>query len=162
MMISGLSTQMGVMKPAALFVMLTFVGGLASAQNACPCVPVTQLWTVETCDSWNCAASMVIMANGNPHVLTVPAPSNDGRWLVLKRINTGSYIPPADAPFILETFEGVDGASARFAAIGDDHGRMILSVPDGKFVVVISREPLTKQGAAKLDQEHAQLDQEPR
>jgi hypothetical protein len=137
------------MKPVALFVIIvTFLGRLAAAQNACPCVPVTQVWTVETCGNWNCAASAVIMANGDPHILTLPAPSNDGRWLVLKRVNTGSYVAPADGPFALESFDGFDGASARFTAVASTYVPMIMSVPDGKFVVVMSREPLTKHRAA--------------
>ncbi|HEV2722524.1 MAG TPA: hypothetical protein VG323_21055, partial [Thermoanaerobaculia bacterium] len=78
-------------------------------------------------------ASAMIMADGDPHVLAMPAPANDGRWLIVRRVNTGSYVPPADAPFLLESFDGVDGASARFTSIPSDRGPMILSVPDGKF-----------------------------
>jgi hypothetical protein len=135
------------MKPAALFVALTLVAVLLPAQNVCPCVPVTHLWTVESCDSWNCAASAAIMANGDPNVLTMPAPGNDGHWLVLKRVNSGSYIAPPDAPYLLESFDSVDGAMARFTAAGD-HAPMILSVPDGKFVVVTSRLAVPKHRAA--------------
>jgi len=136
------------MKPAALFVVLTLAGTLLSAQNVCPCVPISHTWTVETCDSWNCAAAAAIVANGDPNVLTMPAPGNDGHWLVLKRVNSGSYIAPPDAPYLLESFDSVDGAVARFSAMGD-HAPMILSVPDGKFVVVTSRQAVAKRRAAK-------------
>lgn len=121
----------------------------ALAQQACPCVPIAKVWTVETCDTWNCAAAATILAGGDPYVLSMPAPTADGRWLVVKRVNAGSYIATPDAPFVLETFDGPDGASARFLSMAGDHAPMILSVPDGKFVVIMARDAVAKKRAAK-------------
>jgi hypothetical protein len=119
-----------------------------SADELCPCVPISHFWVVEPCDSWNCAASAAIMANGDANVLTMPAPTKDGRWLVVRRVATGAYTPPADAPFVLESFDGVAGASSRFAAIESDRAPMILSAPDGKFLVIMSKDALQKKRAS--------------
>lgn len=137
------------MKMTVFAVALFFVAGVAAAQQVCPCVPLAQLWAVETCETWNCAASATIMANGDPYVLTLPAPTADGRWLVVKRVVAGSYTASPDAPFILETFDGADGASARFVSVAVDHAPIILSVPDGKFVVIMTREAIAKKRATK-------------
>ena len=138
------------MKPVFFAVIATMCAGTIGAQQqVCPCVPLSHLWTVDTCPTWNCAASAMITANGDPFVLSMPAPSNDGRWLVLRRIAAGSYIAPADAPFLLESFEGADGATARYMAIGSDHVPMMMSVPDGKFVVVMAREAQPRRRAVQ-------------
>jgi len=114
----------------------------APAQQACPCVPLSHVWTVEVCEKWNCAASAAIMANGDPYVLALPAGTNDGRWLILKRITAGAaFVPSPDGPFAVESFDGVDAAVARFSSLTGDRVPMMLSVPDGKFVVIMLREP---------------------
>ena len=135
------------MKPV-FFAVLTLLVQSVGAQQVCPCVPVSHTWTVETCNSWNCAASAMIMAGGDPYVLSMPAPSADGRWLIVKRVAAGSYVANPDAPFLLETFDGADGAGARFVSVSADRGPMLLSVPDGRFVVVMSRDPLPKRRSA--------------
>jgi hypothetical protein len=138
------------MKEVLVTVSLLLVAAVpAFAQQACPCVPIAKMWTVETCETWNCAAAATIMSNGDPYVLSMPAPTADGRWLVVKRVNAGSYIAAPDAPFVLETFDGADGASARFLSMAGDHAPMILSVPDGRFVVIMARDAVAKKRAAK-------------
>lgn len=134
------------MKPVLVAVLAAFVFGSAGAQEVCPCVPVPHVWSVETCETWNCAAAAMIAASGDRYVLSMPAPSDDARWLIIRRVNAGSYIVSPDAPFVAETFDGVDGASSRFLSISD-RTPMLLSVPDGKFVVVMSREPQLKRRA---------------
>jgi len=126
---------------------LMFSAAVTSAQQLCPCVPLSHEWVVETCDTWNCAASAAIVANGDPNVLTMPASTADGRWLVIKRVTSGSYIAPADAPFVVESFEGADGATARFAAM-PDHAPTLLSTPDGKFLVIMLKNSSPKRRAA--------------
>src|SRR6266498_3092183 len=121
----------------AVFAVLLPIG-TAYAQQVCPCVPISHVLSVETFETWNCAASAMIIASGSPYVVTMPAPSNDGRWLVVRRVNAGSYIPAPDAPYLIETFDGADGAMARFMSVASDRFSTFLAVADGKFVVVIS------------------------
>ena len=42
-----------------------------SAQNACPCVPLTHLWIVKTCPDWNCVNTELLLANGDPQVIAL-------------------------------------------------------------------------------------------
>lgn len=136
------------MKRALFVIVVTLFGGASFGQSLCPCVPISHEWIVESCDTWNCAASALVLANGDPHVMIVPAATGDGRWLVVRQIAAGQYAPPADAPFIVETFDGVDGASARFVSVAGDHAPVMLSVPDGKFLVITLRNPGQKRRAA--------------
>src|SRR5689334_16369728 len=99
---------MKAMKQTLLAVALLFAAVTVPAQQVCPCVPIAKIWVVDTCASWNCAASATILANGDPYVLSMPAPTADGRWLIVKRVEAGSYIASPDAPFLLETFDGAD------------------------------------------------------
>src|SRR5512142_3047210 len=97
----------------------------ASAQNVCPCVPITQLWIVKECATWNCAASALVIANGDKCTMTMPTDSDDYPWLVIQRVNSGTQVANPDAPFTIETFEGMSDASARFAAITSDFHPMM-------------------------------------
>ncbi|MEA2336094.1 MAG: hypothetical protein QOE82_101 [Thermoanaerobaculia bacterium] len=137
------------MKRAILFVACALFTQVLQAQEMCPCVPITQMWVVEAADTWNKAASAMVMANGDPYVVTLPAATGDGRWIVLKRVNAGAYVAPPDAPFLMETFDGVSAASARFTATSSDHAPMMLTLPDGKVVLVTSREAVAKKRAVK-------------
>ena len=137
------------MKPTVLAIALTFFAVRITAQQACPCVPLAHLWVVEECATWNCAMSASILANGDPYVLSLPAGTNDGRWLVVKRVVGGSYTVAPDAPFMLESFDGAAAAMARFSAAAD-HAPIVLSAPDGKFLVIMSRESASgKKRAAR-------------
>jgi len=122
----------------------------APAQQACPCVPLSHVWTVEVCETWNCAAAAAIMASGNPYVFSLPAATNDGRWLVVKRIAAGAaYVPSPDAPFMVESFDGLAAAAARFSSLTEERVPMMFSVADGKFLVIMSREATKRRAAAK-------------
>src|SRR5438034_202944 len=102
------------MKQIAYLVFLLMIpAGFVSAEDLCPCVPLSHQWVVQTCDTWNCAASAAILANGDPHVMAMPAATSDGRWLVVKQVAAGTYAPAADEPFVMESFDGVSAAVAR-------------------------------------------------
>ena len=116
-------------------VIVTFA--LPLAINAeCPCVPVTHLWIVKTCDSWDCAASDLAVANGDPHVFAVPYGMDDQRWIVFSLIPSGSSAETYNDPLQIDTFEGMDGASAHFVTIDAARHPIIVSAPDGHFLVV--------------------------
>ena len=106
------------------------------AQQICPCVPVSHQWVADACDTWNCAAAATVMANGDKYVLALPSNSDDFKWVVLRRIVTGSAILPADAPFRITMFDGAPEAMANFGSIDHDFEPMVLSAPDGKFLVI--------------------------
>jgi hypothetical protein len=106
----------------------------SSAQEACPCIPISKIWVGAMCDSWNCAAAALITANGDPNVFVVPFGSDDKRWLVVRQVAAGSYSD--ESPFNVESFDGVADAAARFAAIASDFHPKMASSADGKFLVI--------------------------
>src|SRR5436305_7541467 len=111
-----------------LFSLLLAVPTL-SAQNVCPCVPVTHLWIVKTCADWQCASTELAVANGDPQVIAIPVGMNDGRWLVVRRLASGAAaVDPAD-PFQLEQFDGMADGAARFAAIPHDSSPALTTAP---------------------------------
>ena len=127
------------MRSRLLLSLLTvfFTAASTQAQQVCPCVPLSHEWIVTACETWNCAASAVIMANGSADVLTMPSGSDDLKWVVLRRVVVGSAIEPADAPFKLESFTTLAEATARFAAIDGGLSPFLLTAPDGKVVIVM-------------------------
>jgi hypothetical protein len=108
----------------------------SGAQQACPCVPISHLWIVDGCDSWNCAAAATIMANGDKYVVALPTNADDYKWVVVRRVAAGSATVSPDAPFLVEAFDGASDAMARYGAINHDLQPMMLTGPDGKFLVV--------------------------
>lgn len=123
---------------ALAFALALFIPSIATSQEACPCVPLSYQWIATPCETWNCAASAAIMANGDKYVLAMPTGADDFKWVVLKRVVAGSVIVSPDAPFKIDSFDRMDSASSNFALMGKDQQAMLLTVPDGK-VVIISR-----------------------
>lgn len=125
----------------AIFV-ISLLAAPAGAQQFCPCVPITHLWVVKSCDSWNCAASAFIGA-GDANTFTVPTSSVNHPWIVLQRVTTGGgYVTPED-PFTLEHFDGMNDAVARFGAIGSELRPLVVTTPDGKWLVLSLRQAET-------------------
>ena len=110
------------------------------AQQVCPCVPIAYEWVAVPCDSWNCAASAVLLANG-ANVVPLPTTSNDFTWVVLKRMAVGSATISPDAPFKVDGFDGLTEASARFFTIDHQLQPMLITVPDGKVLVIARTSP---------------------
>lgn len=121
----------------------------AAAQNVCPCVPLTYLWTVTTCTDWTCAATELAVANGDPATFALPIGINDHRWLVVRRMTAGTgVLPPADDPFQIETFVDMPTASARFLNLPHVAQPMLMTAPDGSVLVISLRSVEPKHRAA--------------
>ena len=119
---------------------------LADDSDPCPCVPVTHLWTIRSCDTFDCASSEFVLSNGSGDYVIVPTSSTDVKWIVLQRVASGTSTS-VDPTFNLETFDGFDGASVRFNTIAPDLKPIIMSVSDGRFVVVSRRIPEPRRRA---------------
>lgn len=111
----------------------------ARAQQACPCVPLTPLWTVKTCDTWDCAMAELVVANGDPYVFPVSTGDGGHPWVVMRRIVSGTGVDVPDPTYEVATFDTFDGATSRFLALANDARPMFLSAPDGKLLVVSLR-----------------------
>lgn len=113
---------------------------MLSAQDACPCVPLTHLWVVKTCADWQCASTELAVANGDPQVIAIPVGMNDGRWIVIRRFASGAAAADPADPFQIEQFDGMTDGAARFAAITRDATPLLITAPDGR-VLVMSLKP---------------------
>jgi hypothetical protein len=115
--------------------------------NVCPCVPLGHEWIVTACETWNCAQSMMILANGDPYVVAVPTGSETWKWIILRRVVSGSFAVSPDAPFAVEQFDRMSDAGARFSALEHEALPMFLTTLDGKMLVV-SLRPSARRRAA--------------
>ncbi len=111
-----------------------FVAAPLSAE--CPCIPLTHLWVVKTCDDWSCASIELMHAAGDPQVIAVPVGLYDSHWLVLRRMATGSAIDVGNDPFELRQFDGMDGAMTHFATLPRERMPMMFTAPDGLILVI--------------------------
>lgn len=124
-----------------LLVAICIAGPAVQAQQLCPCVPVSHQWIVTACETWNCAVSAAVLADGSADVVPMPSGSDDFKWVVLRRVATGSATIPPDAPFQLEAFATLAEASARFATIDTTLKPILFTAPDGHVIVVMRAQP---------------------
>ena len=110
--------------------------------------PVRLTWIVTSCESWNCAAAALVLANGDKHVIVLPTGQEERPWMVLRRVEEGSIYIPEDEPFACEVFDTVVDATSRFTSMDSCHGPLVLSVPDGR-AVVTSLHRCTEEGAKR-------------
>jgi hypothetical protein len=113
----------------------------------CPCVPITHLWVVKTCADWTCASTELAVANGDPQVIAVPVGMNDSRWLIVRRFAAGAAIDSGD-PFHVDQFDGMSDAVQRFSSFNADHKPMMMTAPDGQFLVMALRQAEPRRRAA--------------
>lgn len=69
----------------------------------------------------------MIMIDGDPYVMSVSTASTRFKSIVVRRITSGTATPTADGPFMVESFDTLAGAKARFAAISSDMLPMMLT-----------------------------------
>jgi hypothetical protein len=132
--------------PLLLLLLLT---SAAVGDPVCPCYPTSYEWIVTPCDTWNCAVSAMIDANGNPFVMPMPTNASKYPWVVVRRVVAGAVVMPDNAPFRVERFDSVTLASARFTTIEPDHMPFMMTAPDGTSVVVFLRDPDTRHRAVR-------------
>jgi len=129
--------------PLSVLLLLTTA---SPAQQACPCVPRENMWTIKTCDGFQCASTMLTAANGDPLTFIMPVGVDDVRWIVMRRVVAGSYGDDGSDPYQLEQFDGISVATARLASIASDHRPMIVTAPDGTFLIAsLKQAPVPKQ-----------------
>ena len=121
----------------ARIVSLSFLfAGAAYGQQVCPCVPVAYEWVSSACDSWDCAVSAFVLSNGDKNVIVFPTKNIDFPWVVLRRVATGSAVVSPDAPYKVDGFDSMKPATDFFGGVDPVLHPMLLSVPDGRVLVV--------------------------
>jgi len=116
--------------------------------NVCPCIPVSHVWVVTACDTWDCALSAMVLSNGDPYVLTLPTAGTTYKWVVMRRVVAGTVTVSPDEPFIVDSFKTVADASTRFAGVDPETLPMIVSAHDGQTLLVRLRAPQKRRPAA--------------
>ena len=111
-----------------------------SAQEACPCVPLTHLWIVKTCLDWNCANTELLLANGDPQVIAFPVGMSDHRWLIVRRLVSGGAIQDPNDAYRVEQFAGMDAAVAYYRGFGPEMRPQLMTAPDGQVLVLALRQ----------------------
>ena len=111
-----------------------------AGDDPCPCPVTGYTWLADPCNTWNCAASALIMANGDPHVLVLPSASKQFKWVVLRRAASGSVAISPDAPFVVESFPTMAEGNARFSALENADAPLLVTSMDGNVVVIHLRQ----------------------
>ena len=137
-------------KPALslLILLLLVTPSVTADDNVCPCIPISYVWVVTSCDTWDCALSQMVLGAGDPYVMTLPTPSKQYKWVVMRRVVAGTATVSPDEPFIVDSFNTVADASTRFAGMDPDTLPMIVSAYDGRTLLVRLRAPQRRRPAA--------------
>jgi hypothetical protein len=128
------------MRTAIVILTLSLVSTAAFADPA-KGVPSAYKWLVTPCENWNCAASALVTAAGDPYVIALPTNSTKYSWIVLRRVQGGSYFFPDDAPFRLEDFDEPTLAVSRYSAVDRMCAPLTITTPDRHMLVVYLNTP---------------------
>ena len=127
------------MRTAIVLLTLSLVSTAAFADPV-KGIPTAYQWLVTPCESWNCAASALVTAAGDPYVIALPTNSTKYTWIVLRRVNGGSYYFPDDAPFRVETFDEPTLGIARYTALDRMQAPITITTPDRRMLVIYLNE----------------------
>jgi hypothetical protein len=97
--------------------------------------PIRYTWIATSCETWNCAAAALVMADGSKYVIVLPTGEEYRPWVILRRVEEGAIVIPEDEPFVCEVFDALMDATARHQSMDSCHAALILNVPDGRSVV---------------------------
>ena len=136
----------------ALFsaVFVTFLLSFAAfADEPQRVVPITHEWVVMPCASWSEAVAALVAAEGDPNVIALPTTHTEHKWVILKRVVSGGYVPPPDMPWSLEAFAIPSDASNRMSALSKSHCPLMFTTTDDRAVVVFLRNPEKRTRAVR-------------
>lgn len=138
------------MRPVFSAVCLTvFLSFAAFADDPQRVVPINHQWVVMPCASWSEAVAALVQAEGDPNVIALPTIHNEHKWVILKRVVSGGYVPPPDMPWSIETFTIASDASNRMSALSKSHCPLMFTTHDDRAIVVFLREPEKRTRAVR-------------
>jgi hypothetical protein len=111
------------------------------AQDPCPCVPVTHTWVSSACETWDCAISELVVGGGTPYILAVPTGGSQYKWVVVKRVVSGSAIVSPPDAFVVDTYSKMTEAADQYGTLDPAVLPKLITTIDGKSLVVRLREP---------------------
>lgn len=124
-------------RPAIALAFLILTAASASAQIT---KPIRYTWMVTSVGSWKEAAAALALADGDGSVVALPSGEESHPWLLLRRVEEGSIFIPDDEPRVCDVFPSMTEASSYYMGMGTCHGAMLLTVPDGRSLVVSTRD----------------------
>jgi len=131
---------------AALFAIL--IAPVLKAGDPCPCIPTTHLWTIKSCETWDCASTAIDPGKGDPNVFVMASGSDQHPWLVFKRVVAGTAAQSADGSFVIEQFPKMLDGSLRFDSIDGAQQPMLVTTFDHAVLVVYLKDaPLHRRSA---------------
>jgi hypothetical protein len=133
-----------------LVVLLIATAAIGDDENICPCVPLSRTWVVSACETWNCAQAAMILANGDPYVMSMPTNDTKYGWVVARRVVTGSAITSPDSPYVIESNASFVAATTQFTTLDPGMLPMLVTAPDGATLIIRLREaaPVGRRRAA--------------
>src|ERR1700682_2327681 len=124
----------------ALLLMIA-VPSVVADDNVCPCVPLSKVWVTTSCETWNCAQSAMILANGDPYALAVPTGDSKYGEVVIRRVVAGSVTAVPEDPFAVTSYTAMNDAIAGFVAADPNTFPLLMTAMDGSTLLVKLRQP---------------------
>ena len=116
--------------PILVFVAMSFAAIAEETTN-----PIRYTWIATSCETWNCAAAALVLADGDKHLIVLPTGRDETPWVILRRVEEGSIYIPEDEPFACTVFEATAEATTHFQGLESCRNGIMLSAPDGRMVV---------------------------
>lgn len=102
--------------------------------------PIRYTWVATSCETWNCAAAALVLANGDKHVLVISTGREEQPWVILRRVEEGSVFIPDEEPYECSVYDSVNTAAIEYGVMDTCHAPLILNVPDGRAVITSLRK----------------------
>lgn len=128
-------------KKAIAAAVLCFAVGSGFAQNVCPCIPTSRVWVVTACETWNCAQSAMVLANGDPYVVSMPTGGSQYKWVIARRVVAGTIAVSPDDPFVIDQIANASDAASRYGTISSDMTPVMVTTVDGDSLLIRLRAP---------------------
>jgi hypothetical protein len=103
-------------------------------------VPSESTWFADGCETWNCAAAALVLANGDGTVVVLPAPDARFKWLVLRRIPSGAVNVPPESPFQVDVVPDFTQGASMLSSMQIRQAPMIITLGD-TILLVTTRVP---------------------
>ena len=123
-------------KTALLAIVMCVTTVALADTDPCPCIVLGYTWMATPCETWNCAASALVLANGDAHTMVLPMTDDHVKWVVLRRVVSGSATVSPDNPLLIERFGNMLDGSVRFSALDHNSSPLLVTATGGNVLVV--------------------------
>ncbi len=133
-----------------LILLFAATSAIGDDDNVCPCIPLSHSWVVTACETWNCAQAAMVLANGDPFVMSLPTNDKKYGWIIARRVVTGTAVTSPESPYIIESNASFAAAAAQFSTLDPNMLPMIVTASDGVTLLIRLREaaPMSRRRAA--------------